>query len=79
MSRFRDAVEVWRKLTREQRRGFAREETHATYPILLDVVEAVDAYERTIADLKRQNKKARGRSPRASRGILPAAPEKKEA
>lgn len=65
MTRFRKAVEEWRKLGTDKIFPWPLKpvaETYTVQPtttILLDVTKAVDAYERTIADLKRQNGKLR--------------------
>lgn len=64
MTRFRTAVEAWKGIAvdvflevvetriRPAEMGPAKD-------ILLDVVKAVESYERTIADLKHQNSKLR--------------------
>ena len=65
MTRFRTAVEEWRASRKNYDLGSkmslieAVGETDCGFTILIDVVKAVDAYERTIAQLKKQNTKLR--------------------
>ena len=70
MTRFMDAVELWRGMTKDEcfesvaSRTIGPGKSGAAWTLLADVVKAVDSYERTIRDLKRQNAKLRGRRAR---------------
>ena len=66
MTRFRKAVEEWRKkidsirmMEESVKELDTKGLSNPTGVILADVCRAVDAYERTIADLKKQNTKLR--------------------
>lgn len=64
MTRFRTAVEEWRGLKTDGAISLVRCNLRIGFSglagdILLYVVKAVDAYERTIAQLKKQNTKLR--------------------
>lgn len=66
MSRLREVVERWKGKAAAER----AKDAEGVAVVVADVVKAVESYERTIADLKRQNEKARRRAARQSGSVI---------